>query len=120
MNMPRRSLKVQECKYRWKARRILVLRLTAKVHGISEWPSAVQASSKVISSRKSMAGYMRSRSWLVAATQPHAAFAAFTHCLQGQWTFLSRAMSGTSDMFRPLEEVIRADFIRALLRRDVN
>ena len=56
----------------------------------------------------------------VAATQPHAAFAAFTHCLQGQWTFLSRAMSGTSDMFKPLEDVIRADFIRALLRREVN
>ena len=53
----------------------------------------------------------------IAATQPHAAYAAFTHCLQGQWTFLSRAMSGTSDMFKPLEDVIRADFIRSLLRR---
>ena len=29
-------------------------------------------------------------------------------------------MSGTSDMFRPLEDVIRADFLRALLRREVN
>jgi len=27
----------------------------------------------------------------IATSQPHAAYAAFTHCLQGQWTFLSRA-----------------------------
>ena len=56
----------------------------------------------------------------IAATQPHAAYAAFTHCLQGQWTFLSRAMSDISDMFKPLEDVIRADFLPALLRREVN
>ena len=29
-------------------------------------------------------------------------------------------MAGTSEMFKPLEDVIRADFIRALLRREVN
>ena len=28
----------------------------------------------------------------VALTEPHAAFAVFTHCLQGRWTFLSRSM----------------------------
>ena len=57
---------------------------------------------------------------VIATTQPHAAFAAFSHCLQGQWTFLSRAMPGTSDLFQPLEQTIRADFIRALLKREVN
>jgi hypothetical protein len=57
---------------------------------------------------------------LIAATQPHAAFATFTQCLQGQWTFLSRTMLDTADLFQPLEESIRKDFIRALLKRDVN
>ena len=53
----------------------------------------------------------------IATSQPHA---AFTHCLQSQWIFLSRAMSDTSDLFQPLEETIRTVFIKALLRKDVN
>jgi hypothetical protein len=57
---------------------------------------------------------------VIATTQPHAAFATFTQCLQGQWTFLSRAMPDTSALFKPLEDTIRADFIRSLLKRDVN
>jgi hypothetical protein len=56
----------------------------------------------------------------IATTQPHAAFAAFTQSLQGQWTFLTRAMPEVSHLFQPLEDVIRHDFLRALLRRDVN
>ena len=56
----------------------------------------------------------------IAATQPHAAFAAFTQSLQGQWTFLTRAMPDVDQLFKPLEEVIRHKFIRALLRRQVN
>jgi len=32
----------------------------------------------------------------------------------------SRAMPDTSHLFKPLEDTIRADFIRSLLRRDVN
>ena len=56
----------------------------------------------------------------VAVTQPHAAFAAFTHCLQGQWTFLCRTMPDGPELFKPLEECIRLDFIRALFKRDVN
>jgi Reverse transcriptase (RNA-dependent DNA polymerase) len=57
---------------------------------------------------------------LIAASQPHAAFAAFTQCLQGQWTFLSRTMPDNSDLFQPLEDSIRNDFIRALFKRDIN
>jgi hypothetical protein len=57
---------------------------------------------------------------IIAATQPHAAFSTFTQCLQGQWTFLCRAMPDTSEFFRPLEETIRTDFIRALFKREVN
>jgi hypothetical protein len=55
----------------------------------------------------------------VAVTQPHAAFAAFTHCLQGQWTFLSRTMPDCEEHFQPLENAIREKFIRALLKRQV-
>ena len=55
----------------------------------------------------------------VAVTQPHAAFAAFTHCLQGQWTFLSRTMPDCAEHFQPLEDVIQQDFIHALFKRQV-
>ena len=42
------------------------------------------------------------RSWIAeveilsrfARTQPHAAFAAYTHCLQARWTFVSRTVPG--------------------------
>ena len=57
---------------------------------------------------------------VIATTQPHAAFSAFTQSLQGQWTFLSRAMPDVSHLFEPLEQSIRNDFIRSLLRREVN
>ena len=53
----------------------------------------------------------------VAVTQPHAAFAAFTHCLQGQWTFLSRTMPDCAEHFQPLEDVIQQDFIHTLFKR---
>lgn len=55
-----------------------------------------------------------------AATQPHAAFAACTHCLQGQWTFLSRTMPHCEDHFQPLEKAMRERLIRALLNRQVS
>jgi hypothetical protein len=41
----------------------------------------------------------------VSQSQPHAAFAAFTHCLQSQWTFLARSMPRTSQLFQPLERM---------------
>jgi len=56
----------------------------------------------------------------VAASEPHAAYAAYTHCLQSQWTFLCRSMPGTPALFQPLEDTIRMVFIPALLRREVN
>ena len=57
---------------------------------------------------------------MVAASQPHAAFAAFTQCMQGQWTFICRAMPDVSPLFLRLEEAIRMTFLPALLRRQVN
>ena len=56
----------------------------------------------------------------IAESEPHAAFATFTHALQSQWTFLSRAMPDISDQFEPLEKVIRTVFLKALLKKDVN
>jgi hypothetical protein len=56
----------------------------------------------------------------VASSQPHAAFAAFTQCMQGQWTFLARSMPGISPLFERLEDVIRLTFLPALLRRNIN
>ena len=50
----------------------------------------------------------------------HAVFAAYTHCLQSQWTFLCRSMPGTPALFEPLEDAIRQVLIPALLRREVS
>ena len=52
-----------------------------------------------------------------ASSQPHAAYAAFTHGLSGKWTHLARTVPGTSDLLQPLEEVIRHRFIPALIGR---
>lgn len=56
----------------------------------------------------------------VVTTQPHAAYAAFTHSLQGQWTFLCRAVPEVGHLFAPLEDAIRHDLIRAFLKRQDN
>ena len=37
-----------------------------------------------------------------AATQPHAAHAAFTHGLSSKWTYLTRACRGVQSHFNPL------------------
>src|SRR5689334_1810803 len=52
--------------------------------------------------------------------QPHAAYSAYTHCLQTRWGFLCRSMPGVPALFQPLEDAIRTVFIPALLRREVN
>jgi len=46
-----------------------------------------------------------------AKTQPHAAFATFTHCLQACWTFLCRTIPGAGIFLRPLEDCIRNEFL---------
>ena len=43
----------------------------------------------------------------VAVTQPHAAFAAFTHGISSKWTYLSRTIPGISTLLQPLEDVVR-------------
>jgi hypothetical protein len=56
----------------------------------------------------------------ISTSEPHAAYAAYTHCLQSQWTFLCRSMPGNPLLFQPLEDTIRKVFLPALLRREVN
>ena len=53
-----------------------------------------------------------------AITQPHAAYAAFTHGLSSKWNYLLRVTDweehSTSELLQPLESVIRSQFIPAL------
>jgi hypothetical protein len=55
-----------------------------------------------------------------AITQPHAAFSAFTHCLQGRWTFVSRTVPGAGSLLAELEQAIREVFIPAIVGRSVS
>ena len=43
----------------------------------------------------------------IAITQPHAAFAAFTHGLTNRWTYLARTTPNIAELIKPLEETIR-------------
>ena len=47
----------------------------------------------------------------IAKTQPHAAYAAFTHGLTSKWTFLTRTVPNIGPLLLPLEKVIRSSFI---------
>ena len=50
----------------------------------------------------------------IAVTQPHAAYAAFTHGLASRWTYLSRTIPNIEDMMKPLETTIRQHFLPSL------
>ena len=47
----------------------------------------------------------------IAITQPHAAFAAFTHGLTSRWTYLARTTPNIENLIKPLEETIRKVFL---------
>ena len=51
---------------------------------------------------------------VIAQSQPHAAYAAFTHGLSHKWSFLSRTIPNIDNMFTPLETTIRQKFLPAL------
>ena len=55
----------------------------------------------------------------IATTQPHAAYAAFTHCLSSKWNHLIRVSNWeallSSDLLQPLETTIQIHFIPALI-----
>ena len=54
----------------------------------------------------------------IAITQPHAAFAAFTHGLTSRWTYLARTTPNIEELIKPLEETIRKVFLPNLTGRN--
>ena len=54
----------------------------------------------------------------IATTEPHAAYAAFTHGLAQKWTYLSR-VTPVSDFMQPLKKEIRTMFLVSLTGRPV-
>ena len=50
----------------------------------------------------------------ITVTQPHAAYAAFTHGLNSRRTYLSRTIPGIGDLFKPLKTTIRHKFLPSL------
>ena len=52
----------------------------------------------------------------IAKTEPHAAFAAYTHGLQHRWNFLMRTIPDISPLLRPLENTIRDIFLPKLVK----
>ena len=50
----------------------------------------------------------------IAITQPHAAYAAFSHGLSSKWTYLARTIPDCEDLFKPLEEAIRQRLLPSL------
>ena len=50
----------------------------------------------------------------IAKSEPHAAFAAFTHGLIGHWVYFLRTIEGVAPLLQPLEDSIRQHFLPAL------
>ena len=50
----------------------------------------------------------------IAKSDPHAAFAAFTHGLIGHWVYFLRTIDGVAPLLQPLEDSIRQHFLLAL------
>ena len=53
----------------------------------------------------------------IATTQPHAAYAAFTHGHSSRWSYISRTIPDIHDLLLPLETVIHQCLITALTGR---
>ena len=50
----------------------------------------------------------------MAKSQPHLAYCALTQGMVGKWLYLSRTVSGISEQFQPLENLLRSDLIPAI------
>ena len=50
----------------------------------------------------------------IAITQPHAAYAAFTHGLKHKWTYLIRTIPDIESLLWPLEDAVRHKFLPSL------
>ena len=53
-----------------------------------------------------------------AKTQPHTAFAVYTHCTLHKWSFISRTTPGNSELLRPVEDAILFRLLPSLAGRD--
>ena len=53
----------------------------------------------------------------IAASQPHAAFAAYTHGMVSKWSYISRTIPNISNHLQSLEDTIRSDFIPSITGR---
>ena len=93
----------------------LVYQLQRKAKGI--WEQLIGAETfKEKYVREKVATWVQEVNCLVqiAESQPHAAYAAFTHGLASKWTFLARTVPDVSHLFQPLEDAIRQRFLPTL------
>ncbi len=56
----------------------------------------------------------------IAKEDPHVAYAGFTKGLAHRWSYIQRTIPGISDLFIPLEEAIRNNFVPAIVGRQVS
>ena len=56
----------------------------------------------------------------IATTQPHAAYAAFSHGLSSKWLYFARACLGMENYIAPVEVAIRNNFLPALTGRAIS
>ncbi len=56
----------------------------------------------------------------IAKDEPQLAYAAYTKVLCAGWSFVQRTMPCISQLFQPLEDVIRENFIPAVIGRKVS
>jgi hypothetical protein len=66
---------------------------------------------------KKISGFCKEMEYLskIAESSPQAAHAAFVHGVRHRWLFLQRTLADTSNAFEPLENIIKNQFIPALL-----
>ena len=55
---------------------------------------------------------------LIARSEPHAAFSAFTHGVFGHWMYFLRTVEGLSSLMQPIEDTIRQQHLPVLTGRD--
>ena len=56
----------------------------------------------------------------IAKDEPQAALSSFTKAISHRWTYIQRTIPDISHLFTPLEEVIRDEFIPALIGRSIS
>ena len=56
----------------------------------------------------------------IAKDEPQAALSSFTKAISHRWTYVQRTIPNVSELFGPLEEAIRENFIPALIGRKIS